>query len=235
MFQTSPKKLFKNIFLALVIFSSISFSQTTRSSFKILGIAVEGNKSADASTIIANSGLKVNDEIQIPGDQTLNAIKQLWSLNIFSDIQIAIDKQIQDGVFLKIIVKEQPRFEKLVIEGNDELSTTDIENKAGFIRGQIIKSADISRLRQRILKNYATDGYLNAQVDPLIYRFFTADTTKKGTSFATGATVTFGATAATNVVVVSSTSITATSPAGSAGAVTVTVTVSGHSGSLANG
>jgi|CZKP01.1.fsa_nt_gi outer membrane protein insertion porin family len=180
MFQTSPKKLFKNIFLALVIFSSISFSQTTRSSFKILGIAVEGNKSADASTIIANSGLKVNDEIQIPGDQTLNAIKQLWSLNIFSDIQIAIDKQIQDGVFLKIIVKEQPRFEKLVIEGNDELSTTDIENKAGFIRGQIIKSADISRLRQRILKNYATDGYLNAQVDPLIYRFFTADTTKKG-------------------------------------------------------
>ena len=56
-----------------------------------------------------------------------------------------------------------------------------------------------------------------------------------GTSFATGATVTFGATAATNVVVVSSTSITATSPAGSPGAVTVTVTVSGHSGSLANG
>jgi outer membrane protein insertion porin family len=180
MFQTSLKKLFKNIFLVLVIFSSISFSQTTRSSFKILGIAVEGNKSADAATIIANSGLKVNDEIQIPGDQTLNAIKQLWSLNIFADIQIAIDKQIQDGVFLKIIVKEQPRFEKLVIEGNDELSTTDIENKIGFIRGQIIKSADISRLKQKILKNYATDGYLNAQVDPLIYRYFTADTTKKG-------------------------------------------------------
>ena len=84
MFQTSSKKLFKNILLSLVIFSSISFSQTTRSSFKILGISVEGNKSADASTIIANSGLKVNDEIQIPGDQTLNAIKQLWSLNIFS-------------------------------------------------------------------------------------------------------------------------------------------------------
>ena len=56
-----------------------------------------------------------------------------------------------------------------------------------------------------------------------------------GTNFATGATVTFGSAAATNVVVVSSTSITATSPAGSAGAVTVTVTVSGHSGSLANG
>ncbi len=56
-----------------------------------------------------------------------------------------------------------------------------------------------------------------------------------GTNFATGATVTFGTAAATNVVVVSSTSITATTPAGSAGAVTATVTVSGQSGSLANG
>ena len=57
-----------------------------------------------------------------------------------------------------------------------------------------------------------------------------------GTNFAAGATVTFGSTAATNVVVVNSTTITATTPAGSAGAVTVTVTkVGGQSGSLTNG
>ena len=53
-----------------------------------------------------------------------------------------------------------------------------------------------------------------------------------GTNFAAGATVTFGGTAATNVVAVNSTTITATTPAGSAGAVTVTVTVNGQSGSL---
>ena len=57
-----------------------------------------------------------------------------------------------------------------------------------------------------------------------------------GTNFASGATVTFGSAAATNVVVVSSTSITATTPAGSVGAVTVTVTnIGSQSGSLANG
>ncbi len=55
-----------------------------------------------------------------------------------------------------------------------------------------------------------------------------------GTNFAAGATVTFGGTAATNVVMVSGTQITATTPAGNAGAVTVTVTVNGQSGSLAN-
>ena len=56
-----------------------------------------------------------------------------------------------------------------------------------------------------------------------------------GTNFASGATVTFGGAAATNVVVASSTSITATTPAGSAGAVTVAVTVGVQSGSLASG
>ncbi|MBB6147452.1 copper(I)-binding protein, partial [Silvibacterium bohemicum] len=57
-----------------------------------------------------------------------------------------------------------------------------------------------------------------------------------GTNFASGATVTFGTAAATNVVVVSSTTITATAPAGSAGAATVTVTnASGQSGSLTGG
>jgi hypothetical protein len=56
-----------------------------------------------------------------------------------------------------------------------------------------------------------------------------------GTNFASGATVTFGSVAASNVVVVNSTTITATTPAGSAGAVTVTVTVSGQNGSLSGG
>jgi len=55
-----------------------------------------------------------------------------------------------------------------------------------------------------------------------------------GTNFAAGATVTIGPNAATNVVVVSSTQITATTPAGTAGAATVTITIGGQSGSLSN-
>jgi hypothetical protein len=57
-----------------------------------------------------------------------------------------------------------------------------------------------------------------------------------GTSFVAGATVTFGGTAATNVVVASATQITATTPAHAVGAVTVTVTnPDTQSGNLANG
>jgi hypothetical protein len=57
-----------------------------------------------------------------------------------------------------------------------------------------------------------------------------------GTNFVAGATVTFGSAAAMNVVVVNSTTITATTPPGTAGTVTVTVTnPSGLSGTLTSG
>ncbi len=181
MFQTSPKKLFKYSFLLLLFlpgFINLNAQTTQPKVFKILGISVEGNKSADASTIIANSGLKVGDEIQIPGDQTMNAIKQLWSLNIFSDVQIIIDKQLDNGVFLLLKVQEYPRFEKLVVEGNDEVSTDDIEKKSNFIRGQILKPQEITNFEQRVLKVYADEGYLNAKVNTERFDFFEADTTE---------------------------------------------------------
>jgi len=60
--------------------------------------------------------------------------------------------------------------------------------------------------------------------------------TINGTNFAAGATVTFGGTAATNVVVVSAIKITAKTPAHAAGAVNVTVTNTDTStGTLTNG
>ena len=51
-----------------------------------------------------------------------------------------------------------------------------------------------------------------------------------GTNFAAGATVNFGTAAATNGMVANGTSITATTPAGTAGAVTVAVTEGGRAG-----
>ncbi len=163
--------------LIIFLFSTNNLPQLTTSSYKILGIAVEGNKSANPQTIITNSGLKTGDEIQIPGDQTLTAIKRLWALNIFSDVQIIIEKQVADGVFLLIKVDEYPRIEKVVFEGNDELSDSDIEGKITFIRGQILKPQEVAKLKQRLIKKYEEDGYFNAKINEKYFEFFTADST----------------------------------------------------------
>lgn len=165
-----------SVFLLACLLSITSFPQGTQKSYKILGISVEGNKSTDATTIIANSGLKVGSEIQVPGDQTLNAIRQLWTLNIFSDIQILIDREIVEGVFLLIKVDEYPRLERVVIEGNDEIDTEDIEKKVTFLRGTVISPQAVSKLKMRIKDLYTEEGYLSAKITDKIYEFLNADT-----------------------------------------------------------
>ena len=128
MLKHVPNKLYKIIILFILFLSVIpSFGQTKKNTYKILGISVQGNKSADAATIIANSSIKEGDEILVHGDKTMNAIRQLWSRNIFSDIQIIIDKQVGDGVFLLIKVNEYPYLETVCYSGNYEINICDIE------------------------------------------------------------------------------------------------------------
>ncbi|MEK6552674.1 MAG: outer membrane protein assembly factor BamA, partial [Bacteroidota bacterium] len=147
--------------------------------YKILGISVVGNKSADAATIIANTGLKIGDEISIPGDQTNSAIKRIWNLGIFQDAEIIIEKKIDDGIFLQIKIKEYPRLEKFVLKGNDELSEDNINKKITIVRGQTLKPQEIVRLTNKIKSLYEEDGYLNATITPHNYTFFQADTSEK--------------------------------------------------------
>jgi outer membrane protein insertion porin family len=164
------------IFLSFLLFNPLNFAQVAPTVYKVLGITVEGNKSADARTIIANCGIKSGDEIQVPGDQTVMAIKHLWALNIFSDVQIIIDKKVEGGVFLLIKVEEYPRLEKVVFEGNDEISKSDIEAKINFVRGQILKVQEVAKLKQKILKLYEDEGYFNAQITPKYFIYYNADT-----------------------------------------------------------
>jgi len=168
--------MFSKIVLVIVMFTADIAAQETQKNYKILGISVEGNKSADAATIIANSGLRVGNEIQIPGDQTLNAIRQLWSLNIFSDVQIIKEQEVNDGVFLLIKVVEYPRLERVVIEGNDEIDVEDIEKTITFLRGTVLSPQEISKLKQRIKALYSEEGFLNAKITSELFTFFTADT-----------------------------------------------------------
>jgi len=175
----TSQKFFKIFFLSIILLlTSAPFSQVK--SYKILGISVQGNKSADAGTIISSSGIKIGDEIQVPGDKTLNAIRNLWSLNIFSDVQILIDKEVGDGIFLIIKVDEYPRIERTVLDGNDEIDTDDIEAKINFTRGTILKPQEVANLKQNILKLYEEEGYLNAEVNEKYFDFLRADTTDDG-------------------------------------------------------
>lgn len=163
--------------VTLFIFILSTFALAQSQNYKILGISVAGNRSADVNSIINNSGLRVGDQIEVPGEKTLTAIRRLHSLNIFSDIKIEIEKEVGDGVFLIIRVDEFPRIERAVYEGNDELSDSKIEEKLNFIRGQILKPQEVQKTKQKLLNFYEEEGFLNAEVTAKFYEYYTADTT----------------------------------------------------------
>ena len=73
------------IFCAAFISSSLAQDEPT--TYRIIDISIIGNKMYDKKTIISYSGLYVSQEIAIPSDETREAIKRLWNLNLFSDIQ----------------------------------------------------------------------------------------------------------------------------------------------------
>jgi len=132
--------------------------------YKILGISVEGNAMADPAAIIANAGLKVGDEIAVPGDQVGQAIKRLWGLKLFEDIRVSVDRQVNNGVYLLITVKELPRYDHVEFVGRNEESEDDINKKIALVKGQVFAPDEPIRIQKEIKKLYEKDGYLLAVV-----------------------------------------------------------------------
>ncbi|MDA0987092.1 MAG: outer membrane protein assembly factor BamA [Bacteroidetes bacterium] len=132
--------------------------------YKIVGISVEGNKTADQIAIIANSGLKINEEISIPSEQTRNAIARIWALRIFSDVQIIAERVLGSDVYILIKVSEHPRLGKIIFNGYDALSESDFNKKITALKGQILSPQEINKTIKQISKAYEEEGYLQAKI-----------------------------------------------------------------------
>lgn len=148
--------------LLIVVLLSLGLSGQTQQ-FKINSIRVEGNVEADSSLILVNSGLSVGSYIQ--GDKIQKAIQNLWSLKLFSDIQIYSEGAISNELNLVIHVEEYPRLEGWVIEGNKKLKKKDIDKELGLYRGMVFSSFKKYQMRKKLLQKYKDEGYLLAQVD----------------------------------------------------------------------
>ncbi len=111
------KKLLLSIVFLMTILTygfgqKSSVDYTIDNQFEIGGITVTGNENTDENAIIAISGLSVGKNIKIPGQDVSNAIKSLWRLRLFIDVQVLVTKKIGDVVFLDIHVKERPKLSR---------------------------------------------------------------------------------------------------------------------------
>ncbi len=153
------RKLFLLFFLLLVVVTLHAQVQKV----KINSIAVEGNKSADASSIRLNSGLSAG--MEITGEDLQQAVRNLWALRIFSDIQIYVTNQTINGLDLIIKVDEYPRLNKVEIKGNKKLSTNDVKDEINTYRGMVVTANKIFNMKKSLESKYREKGYLLAKVN----------------------------------------------------------------------
>lgn len=137
------------------------------SSYEILGISVEGVTDEEAREfVLRSSGLAVGQEIVVPGDQALSdAVRRLYELGNFTDVDILADRYVGPGVFLTIRVEETDRLAEFEFEGIGRGDRDELRKRVPLLRGRALRPADIERTEQVIRDYFVEKGYRLVSVE----------------------------------------------------------------------
>ncbi len=176
----------KKLLLILVIVSINCFAQNEEqidyslvNEYEIGGITIIGANTLNSSSIVSISGLIVGNRIKVPGNEISQAIRNLWDQNLFSDVNIVIDKIIDDIIFLKIIIVEESRISKFKFKGKiSKGDITSLKEELQLMRGKALSQNLISKSINRIRNFYIDKGFLNVEVSHKILNDTTTTNSK---------------------------------------------------------
>lgn len=142
------------------------FGYSQPKDYEIGGVQVTGAKYSDASAIISIAGFQVGDRIRVPGGDIPRALKSLWKLSLFTDVQIFKEKTIGDIIFLEIAVTERPRLTTHAFVGVKKGAHDDLNEEVNkfLMKGGIVTEAIKSNAATAVEKHYIEKGLLDAKV-----------------------------------------------------------------------
>ena len=133
--------------------------------YTIGGITVSGVEFLDENVLKMLSGLRVGQEIEIPGEEITKAVKNLWKQGLFEDASITITSIIENKVFLNIYLAERPRLSKFSFKGISKNDADDIRNEINIVRGDVVNDNMIVRVTNKIKAFYGKKGFNNVDVN----------------------------------------------------------------------
>ena len=164
------------ILLLSCIFVSGIFAQETAvfdysepNDYEIGGVTVVGAENSDDNAIISIAGLRVGNNIRIPGGDIPKAIKALWKLRLFTDVQIYKTKAIGDVIFLEIAVQERPRLSGHSFRNTKKTYHDDLNDGVNkyLQKGGIVTENIKANAAEEIEEYFVEKGYLDVTVDVL--------------------------------------------------------------------
>lgn len=93
-------------------------------------------------------------------------IRELWDSGFFEDIEVDLVRR-DDGVHLRILVRERPNISAIEFNGNSNISAEDLTEALGVEvkTGTIISYSAVRRGIQKLRDKYAEEGYFLAEVN----------------------------------------------------------------------
>lgn len=178
-FQQATRRMRKSFFtfwillLPLFVFSQEIGSDSLQiidyaeaKDYEIGGITVTGAEFSDRNAIVSISGLKVGDKVRIPGEQVGKAIKNLWRLRLFTDVQILLERVIGDVAFLEIRLEERPRLSRYTYRGAKKGFHDDLNEQVDkfLLKGGIVTENVKVNAEEAIREYYVEKGFLDVDI-----------------------------------------------------------------------
>ena len=145
----------------LFLFVSIAVSQAPPS-FKLKDINVEGNMATSENMVLYTAGLQAGQDVS--QEDFRRAVKRLWELGVFSNIQIHFDGETPDGILITIELEESPVLGSVKFQGNKKLKDKKFSEELSYQRGMRLKPNFITKSINTMKQMYMEDGYFLATI-----------------------------------------------------------------------
>jgi outer membrane protein insertion porin family len=131
----------------------------------ILGsINVTGKNKYSEQTVVTFSGLEKGQKIQVPGEDISSAIKKLWKLGLFSDVNFYVNEIKGDSIFLELNLMESPKLSDIKILGIRKGKAEDLIKDTDLKKGKVVNENLITTTKNYIENKYKKDGFYNTKV-----------------------------------------------------------------------
>jgi len=143
------------------------YDYSQRETYEIGGVTVNGAESRDRNAIISIAGFKVGNKINIPGEDIPKAIRALWKLKLFEEVQILQTKKVDKIIFLEIYLRERPTLSRYSFKGIKKSQHDDINDFLETIltKGGIVTDDMKINSKAKIKEFYIEKGKLDVEVD----------------------------------------------------------------------
>jgi len=155
----------KKLFI-FILSLTLGIAQGIPSDITLVSVNVEGNSVTSENTILFTAGLR--EAQTISQAEFPRAIKRLWQLGLFQDIQLRYDNETDEGLSLTIMVKENFILGDLSYEGNKKIKDRKFEDEVSLSKGQRLRPNTLHETAKKIKELYEEKGYLNAEINPVL-------------------------------------------------------------------